>query len=156
MNIPAHAASASVHVPSSVSVIPPRAHRCVLHLATRQLPVARYSAHLNAKLDAGLRPFHYKPQDSAAAIMQRAAAQEHVDRLFSMLELNGASEDLVDLLKHMLTINPSDRYCMRQVSCMHACAESHMPGKRKHAHCSCFQHAEFVNICGAPHTGCQQ
>lgn len=64
---------------------------------------------------AGLRPFHYKPQDNAATIMQRAASQEHVDRLFNMLEQNGASKELVDLLKHMLVINPSKRYSMQQV-----------------------------------------
>lgn len=100
------------------------AHACVapltqLVIPAMQVPILqcltypRYAGSIEAY--AGLRPFHYKPQDNAATIMQRAASQEHVDRLFSMLELNGASEDLVDLLKHMLVINPSARYNMCQV-----------------------------------------
>jgi serine/threonine protein kinase len=61
--------------------------------------------------------------------MQRAAHQDNVNGLFNMLQLNGASEDLVDLLKHMLVINPSERYSMYQVhhSCIPALTSCVLP-----------------------------
>lgn len=68
-------------------------------------------------LTSGLRPFQGRPEDDDKVVMMRATQQRHVDTLFAQLARIGASAELIELLRGMLCIDPSQRLSMLQVRC---------------------------------------